>query len=170
MMCRQSPDGYGNSESGNALRFGQEHARRSYIRLIFILSGSGTSLNNYINDYLSMFCFDLSQDCLIPIHSGPHNLQGIHLKIEGAIPLGDLPAEYAPVECGGALRVIGMDLKMNYSGHVAIIGAVGGYRFLLGRRFTQRAGTGGSGTRLARFDWFAPAWQSFNLLWRISSW
>ena len=54
--------------------------------------------------------------------------------IEGAIPLGDLPAEYASVECGGALRVFGMDFKMNYSWHVYIIGAGGGYRFLSGGR------------------------------------
>ena len=54
--------------------------------------------------------------------------------IEGAIPLGDLPAEYAPVEGGGALRVVGMDFKMNYSGHTTIIGAGGGYRFLSGGR------------------------------------
>jgi len=50
--------------------------------------------------------------------------------IKGAIPLPDLPAENATVECGGALRVVGMDFKMNYSGHISIIGAGGGYRFL----------------------------------------
>jgi len=31
--------------------------------------------------------------------------------IEGAIPLIDLPDEYAITECGGALRVVGMYFK-----------------------------------------------------------
>lgn len=70
-----------------------------------------------------------SQNAAIYSHllsgAGPHQP-----VIEGAIPLLDLPAEYSTVEGGGALRVVGMDFKMNYSWHVSIIGAGGGYRFL----------------------------------------
>jgi hypothetical protein len=41
-----------------------------------------------------------------------------------------------------------VDFKMNYSGHVAIIGAVGGYRFLSGcRRRCDRAGRGQEGRK-----------------------
>ena len=46
-----------------------------------------------------------------------------------------------PLRCGrtppsptAGLRVVGVDFKMNYSGHVFLIGAVGGYRFLSGGR------------------------------------
>ena len=70
--------------------------------------------------------------------AGPHQP-----VIEGAIPLRYLPAEYTAIECGGALRVVGMDFKMNYSGHISIIGAVGGYRFLLG--CGRGCGLGGRG-------------------------
>ena len=79
-----------------------------------------------------------SQDPAVNSHllpgAGPHQP-----VIEGAIPLLDLPAEYTPVEGGGALRVVGVDFKMNYSGHVSIIGASGGYRFPSGCRAGQQA-------------------------------
>src|SRR5690606_22369476 len=42
--------------------------------------------------------------------------------IEGAVPLVDLPAEYTAVECGGAPRIVGVDFKMNYPGHVTVLG------------------------------------------------
>jgi hypothetical protein len=66
--------------------------------------------------------------------------------IEGTIPLLDLPVEYAPVECGGALWIIGVDFKMNYSGHVSINGGSGGYRFPSDLRLHCHIGrTGGPG-------------------------
>ena len=77
--------------------------------------------------------------------AGPHKP-----VIEGAVPLPDLPAEYVPIESGGALRIVGVDFKMNYSGHSSIIGAVGGYRFLSGCRM------GWAPTERSRVVWAFP--------------